>query len=105
MSISGLPGADHASDRCPTAKPVTFVYLNIGGTDQQWKETINKYELSGIHLFLTDKEWQDVVKRFNAKGIPYYLLFNKEGVMVDFGNHLLPSLPETKAAIEKLIEQ
>ena len=102
--IRQMPDSKKLSDYF-SDQPVTFVYLNIGGTYQQWKETINKYELSGIHLFLTDKEWQDVVKRFNAKGIPYYLLFNKGGVMVDFGNHLLPSLPETKAAIEKLVEQ
>lgn len=85
-------------------KPVTFVYLNIGGTDEQWKETIDKHELSGIHSYLTEKEWIDVMNRFNAKSIPYYLLFDKEGVMVDFGSHLRPSIPGTKIAIEKLLE-
>ena len=85
-------------------KDVTFVYLNIGGTDKQWKEIINKYELSGIHYYLTNKEWIDVMNRFNAKNIPYYLLFDKEGIMVDFGNHLRPSIPETRSAIEKLLE-
>jgi thiol-disulfide isomerase/thioredoxin len=102
--IRQMPDSKKLSDYF-SDQPVTFVYLNIGGTDQQWKETINKYELSGIHIYLTDKEWQDVTKRFNARGIPYYLLFNKEGAMVDFGHHLLPSFPETKAAIEKLLNQ
>ena len=101
--IRQMPDSKKLSDYF-SDQPVTFVYLNIGGTDLQWKETINKYELSGIHLYLTEKEWQDVTKRFNARGIPYYLLFNKEGVMVDFGHHLLPSLPETRTAIEKLLE-
>lgn len=101
--IRQMPDSKKLSDYF-SDQPVTFVYLNIGGTDLQWKETINKYELSGIHLYLTDKEWQDVMKRFNARGIPYYLLFNKEGVMVDFGHHLLPSLPETRTAIEKLVK-
>lgn len=86
-------------------KPVTFVYLNIGGTDEQWKENINKYELNGIHYYLTDKEWIDVMKRFNTKSIPYYLLFDKTGILVDFGSHLRPSIPETKASIEKLLEK
>ena len=85
-------------------KPVTFVYLNIGGTDEQWNEIINKYELSGIHYYLTDKEWIDVMKRFNTKGIPYYLLFDKTGILIDFGSHLRPSILETKVAIEKLLE-
>jgi hypothetical protein len=85
-------------------KPVTFVYLNIGGTDEQWNVIINKYELSGIRYYLTDKEWIDVMKRFNTKGIPYYLLFDKTGILIDFGSHLRPSIQETKVAIEKLLE-
>lgn len=37
--------------------------------------------------------------------LQHYLLFNKEGVMVDFGSHLRPSTPQTKTAIEELLEQ
>jgi len=55
--------------------------------------------------YITEEEWQDIVKRFSIKGIPHYLLFNKEGVMVDFGSHLRPSTPQTKIAIEELLEQ
>ena len=78
----------------------------MGGTPEAKQEVINKYDLTGIHHFLSDKEWQDIVKRFNMKStIPYYLLFDKNGVMVDFGLHLRPSFPETKVAIEKLLEQ
>ena len=58
-----------------------------------------------LHEEFTDKEWQDIVKRFNTgSSIPYYLLFDKNGVMVDFGNHLIPSHPDTKKSIEKLWE-
>ena len=59
-----------------------------------------------LHEEFTDKEWQDIVKRFNTgSSIPYYLLFHKNGVMVDFGNHLIPSHPDTKKTIEKLLEK
>ncbi len=87
-------------------KPITFVYLCMGGTPEAQQEVINKYDLTGIHHFLSDKEWQDIVKRFNMKStIPYYLLFDKNGVMVNFGLHLRPSIPDTKVDIEKLLEQ
>lgn len=86
-------------------EPITFIYLCMGGGHEKWKETINKYNLSGIHRYITEEEWQDIVKRFSIKGIPHYLLFNKEGVMVDFGSHLRPSTPQTKIAIEELLEQ
>lgn len=87
-------------------KPITFVYLCMGGSPEEQEKVINKYQLTGIHYFLNDKEWQDIVKRFNTEStIPYYLLFDKNGVMVDFGLHLRPSIPETKKAIEKLLEE
>lgn len=87
-------------------KPITFVYLWLDGETERGKNIIANLDLPGVHIALTDKEWQDVIKRFNTgSSVPYYLLFDKNGVMVDFGNHILPSLPETKAAIEKLLEK
>jgi thiol-disulfide isomerase/thioredoxin len=84
-------------------KPVTFVYLCIGGEHEHWRKAIEKYELSGIQQFLTNKEAEDLMNRFNIKSIPHYLLFDKNGVMVDFGGHLLPSEHYTKESIEKLL--
>lgn len=87
-------------------KPIVFVYLWLDGETERGKNIIPSLDLSGIHLALSDKEWQDVNKRFNTRSsIPYFLLFDKNGVMVDFGNHILPSLPETKTKIEKLLIQ
>ena len=34
-----------------------------------------------------------------GRGIPFFILIDKEGVIVDFGEHLRPSIPETKARI------
>nr|WP_286848613.1 thioredoxin-like domain-containing protein [Proteiniphilum sp. UBA5218] len=87
-------------------KPIVFVYLWLDSETERGKNIIASLDLPGIHIALTDKEWQDIVKRFNTgSSVPYFLLFDKCGVMVDFGNHILPSLPETKVAIEKLLEK
>ncbi len=83
------------------SEPITFVYLCTGGSRDEWKETIGRLDLSGVHLYLSDSERMDLMKRFNIKGIPHYLLFDREGVMVDYGIHLRPSIPETKTAIER----
>ncbi|MDO5524439.1 MAG: TlpA disulfide reductase family protein [Bacteroidia bacterium] len=85
-------------------EPVVFVYLWLDGESERAKNIIPGLELPGIHIALTDKEWQDIVKRFNTRSsIPYYLLFDKNGVMVDFGLHLRPSEPHTKESMEKLL--
>ena len=61
--------------------------------------------LAGVHLYLTEKEWINLMNRFHIKSISHYLLFNQEGVMIDFGGHLRPSIPETRAAIERALIQ
>ena len=35
-----------------------------------------------------------------GRGIPFYIMIDKNGVIVDFGEHLRPSIPETKEKIE-----
>ena len=39
-----------------------------------------------------------------GRGIPFYILINKEGVIVDFGEHLRSSIPETRVVIDKHLE-
>ncbi|MDD2245705.1 MAG: TlpA disulfide reductase family protein [Proteiniphilum sp.] len=102
--IRHMPDSKELSDYFAD-KPVTFVYLCMGGTEEVWQATIHKFNLSGVHLYLTEKEWQDIMKRFNVGGVPYYLLFDKNGVMVDFGHHLIPGEQSTKIAIEKLLKE
>ena len=40
-----------------------------------------------------------------GRGIPFYILIDKEGVIVDLGEHLRPSIPETRTKIEAYLEQ
>ena len=38
-----------------------------------------------------------------GRGIPFFILIDKEGVIVDFGEHLRPSIPGTKERIENYL--
>ena len=38
-----------------------------------------------------------------GRGIPFYILINKEGVIVDFGEHLRPSIPQTRETIDRYL--
>lgn len=40
-----------------------------------------------------------------GRGIPFYILIDKNGIIVDFGEHLRPSIPETMGTIEKYISE
>lgn len=39
-----------------------------------------------------------------GRGIPFYILIDKDGVIVDFGEHLRPSIPETRNIIDRYIK-
>ena len=39
-----------------------------------------------------------------GRGIPFYILIDKKGVIVDFGEHLRPSISETRDVIDRYLE-
>jgi hypothetical protein len=39
-----------------------------------------------------------------GQGIPFYILVDKEGVIVDFGGHLRASIPETREKIDSFLK-
>ncbi len=65
--------------------------------------TFDPTQPSNIEDFhLTDAQRLGLDPIFHTgRGIPFYLLFDKDGVMVDFGDHLRPSHPSTREAIDK----
>ena len=87
-------------------QPVAFVNICTGSSHDEWQRTVRHHSFSGQHTYATEEERQDINKRFNSKGsIPYFLLFDKDGVMVDFGFHLKPEFEDTKKAIERLLKE
>ena len=55
---------------------------------------------------LTDAERMGLDFLFHTgRGIPFYLLIDKEGILVDYGGHLRPSIPATRERIDHYLEQ
>lgn len=86
-------------------KDVEFAFICINSNEDLWKEKIKELKIGGQHIFCDFETTIAIRKRFNFSGIPYYLLINKEGVIVDFGNHLNPQSEYTKSQIEKLLNE
>ena len=40
-----------------------------------------------------------------GRGIPFYILIDKDGIIVDFGEHLRPSIPKTKDILETYLDE
>lgn len=63
-------------------KGVVFVYLTNGSSPQKlWEEKIQG--IGGEHYYLTDSQWGYMMDYFEFEYIPSYLLYNKEGLLVN----------------------
>ena len=83
-------------------KPLRIVnfYMDDGADDPE-------SSLLGIETFhLTDAQRSGLDPVLHlGRGIPFYILIDKEGVIVDFGEHLRPSVSKTREKIDEYIEE
>ena len=60
---------------------VVFVYITNGSSPRKlWEEKING--IGGEHYYLKDEQWEYMMNYFGFEGIPSYLLFRKDGKLV-----------------------
>ncbi len=63
-------------------KNIEFVYLTNGSSPRKlWEEKIKG--IGDQHYYLTASQWYYVMDRFGFEAIPSYLLFNKEGMLIN----------------------
>ncbi len=81
---------------------VSFVYLCLDSKENEWKSYLSVTQLKGQHFLLTRQQSSDLRKVFEIKGVPYYLIFDKNGKLIEKGNHLIPE--NAKIKIEELLK-
>lgn len=86
-------------------KNVVFAFICINSDEDLWREKLNELKIDGQHIYCDFETTRSIRERFGFSGIPYYLLINKESVIVDFGFHLNPQNEITKTQIEKLVNE
>ena len=79
-------------------KPLRIVNFYI----DQGTDGVNSLDIETYHLNDEQRLGLDPILHLGA-GIPFYILIDKDGVIVDFGEHLRPSIPETRDALDKHI--
>ncbi|WP_316816294.1 TlpA disulfide reductase family protein [Pedobacter nyackensis] len=63
-------------------KDVAFVYItNASSPRTLWEEKIKG--IGSEHYYLKDAQWEYIMNHFGFEGIPSYLLYNKEGVLIN----------------------
>lgn len=77
-------------------KNVSFVYLCLDSDQDKYKATVSSYDLGGQHYFLSAKQSGSIRDLFKVSGIPFYLLIDRDGTILETGNHLRPLTAKDK---------
>ena len=64
-------------------KDVVFLYCSVDTNKERWKATIETKNITGEHILASEQLIGDLEKTFQLDGIPRYLLFDKNGKMVN----------------------
>lgn len=83
-------------------KDVAIVSISVDEEEdkEKWKKTVINQQLGGIQLFA--KGWSDITRYYKIDGIPRFMVFDKEGKIVDVYAPR-PSDPELKILLEKVL--
>lgn len=84
---------------------IVFAFFCLNSREDLWKQRINQLKIGGKHIYCDAEATISIRQRFGFSGIPYYMLVNKEGVIVDYGHHLLPQSEQLKIEFEKLLSK
>ena len=52
-----------------------------------------------------EKDFRRIKRKLNINSAPYYIIFNKEGVIVNYGTLMRPSYTGTPICIDQWLEQ
>jgi thiol-disulfide isomerase/thioredoxin len=86
-------------------EPIEFIYLTTHEPDtKNWDLVFKATSTNKGHYHIIDGTESYFLKFMEITGIPHYMIFDKEGKLVDF-NATRPSNLETEKRLRKLIKQ
>ncbi len=62
---------------------VVFVYLACKSKEKNWKTAISKAKMEGVNIRLSSADYELLRRRYKIEGIPHFLLFGKDGKLLN----------------------
>lgn len=84
---------------------IVFAFFCLNSREDLWTQRVTHLNIGGSHIYCDAETTISIRQRFGFSGIPYYMLVNKEGVIVDYGHHLFPQSEQLKLELEKLLNK
>lgn len=87
-------------------KDIVFVSVSMDKPklNNKWKQFVKDQKLTGVQLFATNAFNTKLAKDYKIKSIPRFILFDKEGKIID-GDAKRPSDPELRKQLKKLLKK
>lgn len=64
-------------------KDIEFIFLCVNSTEENWKATLSKFKIGGIHYFCNNDQSKDIRRALGVEGIPHYIMINRQGYVVE----------------------
>ena len=83
--IKQMPAAKALKEKftAEEKEQIVFMYISIDDHESRWKGAIEKHGIKGIHLHSPGGWNSAVTQKFSIRGIPRFMLFNKDGELVE----------------------
>jgi thiol-disulfide isomerase/thioredoxin len=86
-------------------QPITYIYICAQSEKPlSWKAMVHKYHLAGVNIYLNKDQYKDFDTKFDITGFPTYMIYDKEGELVEKGFSWRPSNPGTLTRIKALLQ-
>ena len=86
-------------------KDVAFVFFCIDSEEKDWRAMLGSFKLGGQQYFLLKNQSDDLRTTFSINGVPTYMLFDKNGVLIEKSSQLRPGSQGTKQKILNLLDK
>ena len=88
-------------------EPLKIVNIIIGANQYADRDSVSTFGTMIEDYLLTDEQYYgiDHILKLGNNGIPYYILINKDGLIVDYGDHLRPSFAKTAETLKVLLAE
>jgi thiol-disulfide isomerase/thioredoxin len=80
-----------------------FIFLGTYMNRDNWQQTIQKYNLKGMHLLLSKNQLAFFERYFEVKGFPHHQLLNAKGEIIN--RHIPAATPDNHNWIVKILTE
>jgi thiol-disulfide isomerase/thioredoxin len=100
--IANIPDLNKFIESYQENEDVIFLNVAIRSNEEKWKESIKKFDLKGVNLFIPEGENHDRIRsKFGASGLPHYAIIGKENILkVNYAN----KAPKVKTELDSLLK-